>query len=145
MNTASIDEAMEKYLQERMVKGRDAARERFLANAYLKHGGDEVLVFLLKVGGLARHYIRHLRLMENSIRWPELTWFSIMAAVGAYGYGLMAQDESWMLGAVLLAGTLVHAWSLIRMITRKTREIDLRIALYGEIIQIVEKELSCII
>ena len=43
--------------------------------------------------------------------------------------------------AVLLAGTLVHAWSLLRMVTHKMREIGLRIVIYREIVQIVEKEI----
>jgi uncharacterized membrane protein YecN with MAPEG domain len=53
----------------------------------------------------------------------------------------MAAEDSRLLGIVLLAGTLVHTWSLLRMVTYKMREIGLRIAIYREIVQIVEKEI----
>ena len=145
MNAESIDEVMEKYLHERMEKGKEEAIQRFLAYAYLKHGKDGVLEFLLKTGGLARHYIKHLRCMEKSIRWPETAWFAIMAAVGVYGYALMGMEDSYILGIILVAGTLVHAVSLFHMIVRKMREIDLRIVLYHEIIQIVENELRSMV
>jgi uncharacterized membrane protein YecN with MAPEG domain len=69
----------------------------------------------------------------------------VMAIVGVYGYALTAREESRILGIILLAGTLVHAWSLLCMFTRKMREIGLRIVLYHEIIQIVEKELRSMV
>ncbi len=145
MNPESIDEAIEKYLHERVEKGKETARQRFLAYAYLKHGGDEVLEFLLKAGGLARLYIKHLKGMENSVKWPELAWFSAMSAVGIYGCAQMGREDSRLLGIVLISGALVHACSLFGMIIRKMREIGLRIALYREIVQIVEKELGSLV
>ncbi|HEX9023886.1 MAG TPA: hypothetical protein VF799_08615 [Geobacteraceae bacterium] len=141
MNSERIDEVIERYLHERMEKGEETARRRFLAYAYLKHGGDELLEFLLKVGGMSRLYIKHLKGMENSFKWPEMAWFAVMMAVGIYGYALTSDEGSQTLGIVLASGALVHAFSLFCMITRKMREIGIRIALYHEIIQIVEKEL----
>lgn len=141
MNIKYIDEAIEKYLHERMEKGKEKARERFLASAYLKHGGDEVLVFLMKAGGLAGNYINYLKGMEKPFKWPEFAWFAVMLVVGLYSYTLMASEESRLLGMVLFAGVMTHVWSLLRMVTRKMREIGLRITLYSEIVQIVEKEL----
>ncbi len=145
MHTENIDEAIEKYLHERMEKGKDTARQRFLAYAYMKHSGDGILEYLLKVGGLARCYIMHLSKMENSFKWPEMAWFAVMAAMGIYGYSLATAEESQLLGIILMAGTLVHACSLFYMVTRKMREIGLRIVLYREIIQIVEMELNSMI
>jgi len=79
--------------------------------------------------------------MENPFKGPELAWFAAMLAVGVYGFNLMAAEDSRLLGIVLLSGALVHAWSLLHMVTGKMREIGLRIAIYREIVQIVEKEI----
>ncbi len=141
MNSERIDDVIERYLHERMEKGHETARQRFLDYAYLKHGGDELLEFLLKVGGLSRLYIKHLKGMEDSFKWPEMAWFAVMMVIGIYGYSLTAAEESQTLGIVLISGALVHACSLFCMIARKMREIGIRITLYHEIIQIVEKEL----
>jgi hypothetical protein len=141
MNIKNIDEAIEKYALERMEKGKEKARERFIAHAYLKHGGDEIMEFMLKSSGLARYYIEYLKNIESSFKGTELAWFAVMLAVGIYGFILTATEGSKLLGIVLLSGTLVHAWSLLRMVTHKMREIGLRIAIYREIVQIVEKEI----
>ncbi len=141
MNIKSIDDAIEKYAVERMEKGKDKASERFLAHAYLRHGGDEVMEFMLKVSGLARYYIEYLKDLETPFKGLELAWFAVMLAVGIYGFIQMAAEDSRLLGTVLLAGTLVHAWSLLRMVMHKMREIGLRIVIYREIVQIVEKEI----
>lgn len=141
MNIATIDEAMERYVHERMEKGKEKARERFLAYVYLKHGGDEILDFLLKVAGLARYYIYFLNGMDNPCKGRDLAWFATMVAIGLYGCILIGDEESQLLGIFLLSGALVHAWSLLRMITHKMREIGIRIAIYREIVQIVENEL----
>jgi hypothetical protein len=141
MNIKSIDDAIEKYALERMEKGKEKASERFLAYAYLKHGGDEIMEFMLKVSGLARYYIEFLKDMENPFKGLELTWFAVMLAVGIYGSILMTAEDSRLLGIVLIAGTLAHAWSLLRMVMHKMREIGLRIAIYRELVQIVEREI----
>ena len=141
MNITTIDEALERYVHERMEKGKEKARERFLAYVYLKHGGDEILDFLLKVAGLARYYIYFLNGMENPFKVRDLAWFATMVAVGVYGCILIGDEESRLLGIFLLSGALVHAWSLLYMVTHKMREIGLRIAIYREIVQIVEKEI----
>ena len=141
MNIKSIDEAIEKYAVERMEKGKEKASERFLAYAYLKHGGDEVMEFMLKVSGLARYYIEYLKDLETPFKGLELAWFAVMLAVGIYGFILMEAENSRLLGIVLLSGSLVHAWSLLSMVMHKMREIGLRIAIYREIVQIVEQEI----
>ena len=141
MNIGTIDAALETYVNERLAKGREKASERFLAYVYLKHGSDEILDFLLKVGGLARCYIYCLKIAENPLKGQELGWFAAMAAVGFYGSILMAADESRVMGIFLLVGALVHAWSLLSMMIKKWRAIGARISIYKEIVQIVEKEL----
>ena len=141
MNIKSIDDAIEKYAIERMEKGKEKAREHFLTYAYLKHGGDEVMEFMLKVSGLARYYIEFLKDLESPFKRQDIGWFAVMMVVAIYGFILMATEESPLMGIVLLVGALVHAWSLLRMVTAKMREIGLRIAIYREIVQIVEKEI----
>jgi hypothetical protein len=141
MNIKSVDDAIETYVQERIEKGKEKASERFLTYAYMKHGGDEILEFLLKVGGLARYYIYFLKIMENPFKGPEVKWLAVMVMVGLYGCFLIWNDETRTLGIFLLVGALVHAWSLVSMTTKKLRAIDMRIAIYSEIVQIVEKEL----
>jgi len=141
MNITTIDEALERYVHERMEKGKEKARERFLAYVYLKHGGDEILDFLLKVAGLARYYIYFLNGMENPFKGRDLAWFAAMVAVGVYGCILIGDEESRLVGIFLFSGALVHAWSLFSMTAKKWRAIGERIAIYREIVQIVEKEL----
>jgi len=141
MNITTIDEALERYVHERMEKGKEKARERFLAYAYMKHGGDEILDFLLKVAGLARYYIYFLNGMENPFKGRDMAWFAMMVAFGVYGCILIGEEESRLLGIFLLSGALVHAWSLLSMTAKKWRAIGERIAIYREIVQIVEKEL----
>lgn len=136
-----IDEALETYVSERLEKGKEKASERFLTNVYLKHRGDEILEFLLKVGGLARCYIYCLKIIDNPFKGRELGWIAAMTAVGIYGLIMMSAEESRYLGIFLLTGALVHAWSLISMMMKKSREIGVRITIYKEILQIVEKEL----
>ena len=141
MNIEPIDEALETYVSERLEKGKERASERFLANVYMRHGGDELLEFLLKVGGLARCYIYCLKIADNPLKGKEIGWFATLAAIGIYGGIMMAAEESRTLGIFLVAGSLVHAWSLIRMMMKKSRAIGERITIYTEIVQIVEKEL----
>jgi uncharacterized membrane protein YecN with MAPEG domain len=141
MNIGSIDEALESYVNERMERGKETASERFLANVYLRNEGTDTLEFLLKAGGLARCYIYCLKIAEKSLNGTEIAWFSAMTAVGLYGLFLMAAPESRVVGIVLLAGALVHAWSLVSMLVKKSRAIGMRINIYREIVQIVEKEL----
>jgi hypothetical protein len=141
MNIGAIDEALERYVNERLEKGKEKASERFLAYVYLKHGSDEILDFLLKVGGLARCYIYCLKIVENPLKGQEMGWFAAMAAVGVYGSILMVSCESRTMGIILLAGALAHAWSLLSMTVKKSRAIGVRISIYKEIVQIIEKEL----
>jgi len=141
MNIGPIDEALETYVNMRIEKGRERASERFLEYVYLKHGGDEIPDFLLKAGGLARCYIYCLKIAENNLKGKDLAWFAAMAAVALYGCILMATEDTRVEGIFLFSGTLVHAWYLVKTVTRKWRSIGLRISFYKEIIQIIEKEL----
>jgi hypothetical protein len=142
MNTEIIDEAIDKYVHERLVKGKEKASERFLAYAYLKNGGDEVLEFFKKVGGLSRYYIDFLKVMENPFKGPELAWLATMVVIAVFSCYLMGDADSRMLGVLVFSGTLVHGFSLIRMTAKKWSEAGVMIAIYREIVQIVDRELG---
>ena len=143
MNIGPIDEALETYVNVRIEKGKEKASERFLAYVYMKHGSDDILDFLLKVGGLARCYIYCLKIAENPLRGKDLAWFATLAVIAIYGCIQMTMEETRIEGIILFSGSLVHAWALIGMISKKWRSIGVRISIYREVIQIVEKELLC--
>ena len=142
MNPTLIDEAMERYVSERMQKGKNRASERFLTYAYLKHGSEEVREFMVKVRGLSRYYIDFLRLMKNPFKGPELAWLASMATVAGYAVYLLSVDEERLLGFGLLAGTLVFASSLVRAVIRNWCQLDVMIAIYRELAQLAEHELE---
>ncbi|AJE04634.1 GSU0071 family protein [Geobacter pickeringii] len=145
MDTTVIDEAIDKYVNERMEKGRKSAAERFLSYAYLRYGGDELNEFLKKVRGLTRYYVDFLTLMENPFKGPELAWLASMITVGAVSCIMMGDEEMRITGIFLFSGTVVHAFSLLRMVAKKWREIGVMIAIYREIIEIVEQEAQSLV
>ncbi|KIE43692.1 GSU0071 family protein [Geobacter anodireducens] len=138
MDTTVIDEAIDKYVHERMEKGKKSAAERFLSYAYLKYAGDEAGEFLRKVKGLTRYYVDFLTLMENPFKGPELAWFASMVVMGIVSCVMLNEEETRLAGIFILSGTVVHAWSLLRMVAKKWREIGVMIAIYREIIEIIE-------
>jgi hypothetical protein len=142
MNIEQIDEAIDKYVNERMKQTKEAASERFLAYAYLRHRGDDLADFLKKVGGLSRYYIDYLRVMQNPLKGPEIAWLASMLAIAIYAVILMTTEEEQTLGIFLLAGTLVNGWALVCAVARKWCDVSVMIAIYREIAQIVESELG---
>ena len=142
MNVQIVDEAIDRYVHERMEQGRDKASQRFLAYVYLRHGGDELLEFMKKVRGLTRYYIHFLTVMENPFKGPEFAWFFSMVTVAIYGIILICNDESRSLGIGLVAGTLVFASTLIREVLRNWCQIGVMIAIYRELVQLTEQEVA---
>lgn len=140
MDTTVIDEAIDKYVNERMKTGRKSAAERLISYAYLKYAGDELAEFLKKVRGLSRYYVDFLTLMENPFKGPELAWLASMIAVGIASCYMMGNEDLRIAGIFVFSGTLVHAWSLLLMVAKKWRDIGVMIAIYREIIEIVEGE-----
>ena len=137
----TIDEAIDKYVLTRKENGKQQARERFLAYAYLKHGGDDARDFLKKVSSLTRYYIDFLRVMENPFKGPEMAWFGSMLAIAIYSIVLMATEEDKLLGICLFSGTIVNAWFLMSAVARKWCDVGVMIAIYREIVEITEKEM----
>lgn len=138
----SIDEAIDKYVAARKENSKQMAIERFLAYAYLKHGGEDLREFLKKVGSLTRYYIDFLRVMENPFKGPEVAWFASMLAIAVYSCVLMATEEDRTLGICLFSGTVTNAWFLISAVAKKWCDVGVMIAIYREIVEIAEKEMS---
>lgn len=141
MNAQNIDEAIDNYVHERMSQGKARAREHLLAYAYLKNGSDEVIEFMKKVGSLSRYYIDYLKVMHNPFKGPEFAWLITMLTVASYACILMFDDDQRLLGICLFAGTVVHGGGLIVALIRKWCETGVMIAIYREIVQLVESEL----
>ncbi len=142
MDTAYIDEAIEKYVNERKVKGKKPAVERFLSYAYLKFKGEDLVEFMKKVGGLTNYYIDYLKFAQNPFKGPEFAWFFSMILVGAASVYMICTEETRLLGILILSGTVVHAWSLICMVAEKWREAGIMIAIYRELVEIAEQEMT---
>jgi hypothetical protein len=142
MNTELIEVAIDKYVKERMQQGKQRAREHFLAYAYVKQSGAEVRDFMKKAGGLCRYYIDYLRVMENPFRGPEMWWFATMVLVGIFSCYLMELEDERLLGIMVFSGTLVHFCMLVHTVVKKWSETGVMIAIYREIAEIAENEVS---
>ena len=138
----SIDEAIDKYVAARKENGHQKAVERFLAYAYLKHGGEDLKEFLNKVGSLTRYYIEFLRVMENPFKGPEMAWFGSMLAIAVYSCVLMANEEDRLLGICLFSGTIANACFLISTVAKKWCDVGVMIAIYREIVEIIDMEVK---
>ena len=142
MNIQIIDEAIDTYVHERMEKGKDRASEHFLAYAYLKNRGEDVVEFLKKSGSLCRYYINYLKVMQNPFKGPEFAWLASMVTVAVYSVILLTSEEDRTLGIFLFVGTVINAWSLIAAAAKKWCDIGVMIAIYREIAQLIERELA---
>lgn len=142
MNTHAIDEAIDKYVHERMESGKKRAEERFLAYVYTKFVGDELHLFLQKVGGLSRYYIDFFRVMQNPFKGPELAWFLSLLTMGIYGSVMMSDESTRDLGIITLTGALINIWTLVKALLKKWCRMGVLIAIYREIIEIAEHEAS---
>ncbi|WP_318258427.1 hypothetical protein [Geobacter anodireducens] len=65
-----------------------------------------------------------------------------MVVMGIVSCVMLNEEETRLAGIFILSGTVVHAWSLLRMVAKKWREIGVMIAIYREIIEIIERETS---
>ncbi len=142
MNTEVIEEAIDKYVNERMTQGKERASAHFVAFAYLRDGGGEIREFMKKAGGLARYYIDFLRVMENPFRGPEMWWLATMIVIGIFSCYLMGTEDEQLLGIMIFSGTLVHFGALVRLVAKKWSDTGVMIAIYREIAEIADREVS---
>ena len=142
MTTETIETAIDRYVQERMEHGRNTAREKFLAYAYLKHGRVEGIEFMKKAVGLCRYSINFLTAMGNPFRGPELFWLASTILVGIYSCFLMSDVQSRNFGILVFSAALVLAGTLVSSMTRKWSYSGKMIAIYREILEIAEEEMA---
>jgi len=140
MKTELIDEAIERYVSERMSVGRERAASRFLSYAHLKCAGSDISEFMRHVTGLTRYYIDVTRVLDNPFRGIEMAFLLTMLIVAIVSCFLMFYETTRLCGICVFSGTMVHGIALLRHIARKWLESDVMIAMYEEIVALVERE-----
>lgn len=144
MNTDSIDEAIERYVSERMTAGKERATARFLSYAHLKYAGEDLVEFLQRAKGLTRYYIDCTKVFENPFRGVEMAFLGTMLVVAIFSCWLMYDEGTRVSGVFVFSGTTVNGFSLVRHIARKWRESGVLIAIYEEIVVLTENEVAAI-
>ena len=142
MRTEIIDEAIEKYVAERMSRGKRAAAQRLVSFAYLRFEGEELEEFRDRICGFSRYYADFLRVMVNPFKGPELAWFASIITVAIYGAYLMDSGQQFNLGAMLVSGALVNGWSLVRNVLEKWCDFGVKIAIYDELVSVAKAEIG---
>ena len=140
MKTDLIDEAIERYVSERMTAGRERATSRFLSYVHLKFSGSDLGEFMRHVTGLTRYYINVTKVFDNPFRGIEMAFLLTMLLVAAFSCFMMFNETTRLSGICVFSGTVVHGIALLRHIARKWLESDVMIAMYEEIVALVERE-----
>lgn len=140
MKIELIDEAIERYVNERMTGGRERATSRFLSYAHLKCAGSDVGEFMRHATGLTRYYINVTKVFDNPFHGIEMAFLSTMMVVAVVSCFLMSDETTRLCGICVFSGTVVHGIALLRHIARKWLESDVMIAMYEEIVALVERE-----
>ena len=145
MNKDTVDEAIDLYVTERMAKGKQTAITHFLACIYLKQQGWEIAESMRRIRGMTRYYIDLTKVTLNPFKGPELAWLLAMVNISVYALVLISMEEQRPLGFMLLSGTLVNSWYLLRCAATKWCELHVKLAIYLEIVQITEHELESLV
>jgi len=141
MNTLPIDEAIERYVEERKTHGADEAGARFLSYVHLRYRGRELTDFLKTTSRMIRYYIDLFRLMVNPFKGPELAFFATAVALAVFGCLMLNEPEETLPGIFLLSGALVNGWSIISSAIKKWCDLNVLIAVYRELLALAEREL----
>ena len=141
MTTTKIDEAIEHYVNERKKSERKEAEIKLLRYIYLACGERDIVAFMRRSRSLIRYYIDYLTVLENPLRGPQAGWLAIMAMVFFFGVYMLADDEMRFAGIFITSGTLVNGISLGRAVVDKWVETSVTIAMYREIIEIIDNSL----
>lgn len=142
MKKETVDEAIDIYVAERMVKGKQKAMAHFLAFMYMKKQSWEVAEAMRRVRGMTRYYIDLAKVVQNPFKGPEMAWLFSMINIAIYAVVLMTIEEQRTLGISLLSGTLVNAAYLLRNAVKKWCELSVTLAIYAEIVQLADRELE---
>ena len=141
MTTIAIDNAIERYVNERKKSERKVAESKFLSYTYLASGENDTAAFMRRVRSLIRYYIDYLTVLENPLRGPQAAWLALMVLVFAFGLYLLTNDDMRLTGIFVTSGTLVNGIALGRSVIDKWVDIAVTIALYREIIEIIDNTL----
>jgi hypothetical protein len=141
MTATKIDEAIERYVTERKKSERKVAETKFLSYTYLACGESDVAAFMRRSRSLIRYYIDFLTVLENPLRGPQAAWLALMALVFAFGIYMLTDEEMRLAGIFITSGTVVNGISLGRSVIDKWVEISVTIALYRELIELIDNSL----
>lgn len=140
MNSRVIDEAIERYVSERMSAGKELASTHFIRYAHIRCARDDVKDFMQQVKKLSCYYIDKLRVLENPFRGMEMAFLLSMLSVATFSCWLMCDEDTRLSGILVFAGTIVHLWALLTDMLRKWQESGVLIAIYEEIASLAEQE-----
>jgi len=141
MTTTTIDDAIERYVNERKKSERKVAETKFLSYTYLACGESDATTFMRRSRSLIRYYIDFLTVLENPLRGPQAAWLALMALVFSFGIYMLTDEDLRVAGIFITSGTLVNGISLGRSVIDKWIEISVTIALYREIIEFIDNTL----
>jgi hypothetical protein len=141
MTTISIDKAIEQYVTERKKSSRKAAESKFITYTYLASGENDVVAFMKRIRGLACYYIDFLSVLENPLRGPQAAWLALIVVVFSIGIFMLTDDDLRLAGIFITSGTLVNGISLGRIVAAKWLETGVMIALYREIVDLIDNRL----
>lgn len=141
MDVLPVDEAIERYVQERKVRSAKEAAARFLGYVHLRYHGRELTEFLDKTAHMIRYYIEFFRVMVNPFKGPDFAFFITAVALAVFGCLMLNEPDEQLPGIVLLSGALVNGWSIVSRIIRKWCDLNVLIAIYRELLALAEKEL----
>lgn len=142
MKKEVVDEAIDIYVAERMVKGKQKAVAHFLAFIYMKKQSAEIAEAMRRVRGMTRYYIDLAKVVQNPFKGPEMAWLFSMINIAIYSIVLITIEEQRTLGIALLSGTLVNAGYLLRNAVKKWCELSVTLAIYAELLQLADSELQ---
>jgi hypothetical protein len=141
MTATKIDEAIKRYVTERKKSERKVAETKFLSYTYLACGESDVAAFMRRSRSLIRYYIDFLTVLENPLRGPQAAWLALMVLVFAFGIYMLTDEEMRVAGIFITSGTVVNGISLGRSVIDKWVEISVTIALYRELIELIDNTL----
>jgi hypothetical protein len=141
MTTNKIDEAIERYVKERRKSERKVAETKFLSYTYLACGESDAAAFMRRSRSLIRYYIDFLTVLENPMRGPQAAWLALMVIVFSFGIYMLTDEDMRVAGIFITSGTLVNGMSLGRTVIDKWVDISVTIALYRELIELIDNTL----
>lgn len=141
MTTDNIDDAIEQYVNARKKSERKVAESKFLRYTYLACGENDKTAFMRRCRSLIRYYIDYLTVLENPMRGPQAAWLALMVLVFSFGIYLLTDEDMRVAGIFITSGTLVNGISLGRSVIAKWIDIAVTIALYREIIELIDNTL----